>query len=670
LTQAAQSSRTPEKLPLESYSGKILRGFLQWVSMAAAVLMVMGAAPAARAQISPGPLARAHQSLDGPANCTKCHTASVRSRAFRCVECHREIGAELTHHRGLHSTYPQGGEPGSECVKCHSDHNGENFNLLHWDPTPKGFDHSKTGYVLDGKHVGVGCRACHTSQHIPAAARGLLREKDLNHTYFGRTTECASCHEDHHQGRLGPNCAQCHSTQDWKSTRVNEQGFDHSKTRYPLTGLHREVACQKCHVAGSDGLPRYTGIAFATCASCHADPHKGEFKQDCASCHTTGTWKKSGFVSSFDHSKTAFPLLGKHQEVGCIACHKSADFKIPVAHAACADCHTPDPHSGQFAKRADGGRCESCHTVDDWHSSTFSVADHAKTGFPLVAPHAKVECAQCHKPAGPKTVYKMAYARCVDCHEDEHKGQFAAAPWGNRCEQCHTGLTWKTSNYTIDKHQKGTFALTGAHMAVACNDCHKPMAGSPVALYHFSKLDCATCHEDIHHGEFASRMAMLSASHQPVSCEACHVTKDWHDLSRFDHSTTKFALEGSHRAVACIDCHKPPNLERSMVHVEFSKAPSGCSECHENPHADQFGERAEKCAECHNSNKWRPSLFDHEKTTFSLKGGHQGVACGACHTLKRPVAGALVLFYKPTPKACEACHSNGVPKATSPGSGK
>jgi hypothetical protein len=32
------------------------------------------------------------------------------------------------------------------------------------------------------------------------------------------------------------------------------------------------------------------------------------------------------------------------------------------------------------------------------------------------------------------------------------------------------------------------------------------------------------------------------------------------------------------------------------------------------------------------------------------------------------VKGEQVLFYKPTPKACEACHSSGVPKQTTPGS--
>ena len=52
--------------------------------------------------------------------------------------------------------------------------------------------------------------------------------------------------------------------------------------------------------------------------------------------------------------------------------------------------------------------------------------------------------------------------------------------------------TWKTSNFTIALHQKSKYPLTGAHIAVACNDCHKPMLGSPKALYHFKSVECTT----------------------------------------------------------------------------------------------------------------------------------------------------------------------------------
>ena len=201
------------------------------------VLLAIGLAQAAYAQISPGPLARPHHDIDGPANCTKCHTQSVRERAFKCTECHREIAAELDQHRGLHSTFPNGGQPGSQCAKCHSDHNGENFNMLHWEPTHTGFDHSKTGYVLDGKHATVECRACHQSKNIPSVARGVLAQekKDPNRTYFGLSTQCVTCHEDIHKGSFGPTCTQCHNTTNWKAAKVEEKGFDHSKTRYPLT---------------------------------------------------------------------------------------------------------------------------------------------------------------------------------------------------------------------------------------------------------------------------------------------------------------------------------------------------------------------------------------------------------------------------------------------------
>jgi hypothetical protein len=373
---------------------------------------------------------------------------------------------------------------------------------------------------------------------------------------------------------------------------------------------------------------------------------------------------KTSFVSTFDHSKTKYPLLGKHREVSCLTCHKSGDFKSPIAHTLCADCHKTDPHSGQFAKRADGGKCESCHTVDGFKPTTYTLVDHAKTGFPLVMPHASVKCESCHKPAGKQTLYRVKFARCIDCHEDVHKGQFAGEPWQNRCEQCHNGSSFKKSTMTLVLHQKTRFPLTGGHVAVACNDCHKPMRDSNIPVYHFSELNCTSCHDDIHHGEFAERMKVRNAEGKPAGCEVCHSTKEWSELTKFDHTKTHFVLEGAHRAVVCIDCHRPPNMEHTMLHVEFSKASSRCSDCHENPHSDQFGVRASDCASCHNSSKWKPSLFDHEKTSFSLKGGHQNVRCSACHMNKKTIDGNVVLFYKPTTSVCADCHGTNVPKPT------
>jgi len=134
--------------------------------------------------------------------------------------------------------------------------------------------------MLDGKHAGVSCRACHTAKHISSAERNSLAGKDLEHTWLGLSASCITCHEDKHQGRFGTNCSQCHSTVDWKAAKIDTKQFDHSKTRYPLTGMHLNVTCAKCHTPGADGLPRYAGIQFASCTFCHQDPHKSEFNKD------------------------------------------------------------------------------------------------------------------------------------------------------------------------------------------------------------------------------------------------------------------------------------------------------------------------------------------------------------------------------------------------------
>jgi len=620
------------------------------------------------AQISPGPLSHAHQSLSGSTNCATCHKLGGQ-RTFKCLECHTEIATRIAAHKGLHATYHI--EPGSsqDCARCHSEHNGEDFPLIEWDP--KTFDHKQTGYALEGKHAGLACNRCHTADKVSASERTTIRTKDLNKTFLGLSQACVPCHQDEHKGRLAPNCSHCHNFEDWKTVTVGQ--FDHSKTRYPLTGLHAQVACQKCHTPGPDNKPRYVGIPFGKCADCHTDPHRGSFVQGCESCHNTSGWKKisvSAVNERFDHSKTKYPLLGKHAEVDCLQCHRSGDFKKPLPFQKCMDCHMPDPHNGQFAKRPDGGECASCHGVEGWKPSKFTVKDHASTAYPLQGGHAKLECAQCHIPKGKDTLFKVKFQRCTDCHSDQHAGQFAAAPYANACDRCHNLEGYKPSTFTLARHKETHFLLTGGHIAVPCGDCHKESADfkpRPTALYRWKELSCTSCHSDPHKGQFKERMQVLRSNGTAVGCEACHSTKSWRELSGFDHSKTSFPLLGTHRATACIDCHKPTNMETRLINVDFKAAPTKCEDCHEDVHGRQFAKgNTTPCAGCHNSTKWKPSLFDHDKrSAFSLQGAHRNVKCGACHRLTRLVAGKTVLFYKPTPKDCAACHGTSTPTAKS-----
>jgi hypothetical protein len=624
----------------------------------------------ATAQISPGPLSRAHSSLSGATNCTSCHRVAGKA-TFKCLECHTEIAGRIAAGRGFHARSVAKNTGSQTCSTCHSEHNGEQFAIIKWEPSQQQFDHAKTGWPLTGKHAPLACNRCHTPANVVASEKSQIKVKDLSRTFLGLPRDCIACHKDIHNGQLGRTCEQCHSTNDWKTV----PSFDHSKTRYVLTGAHTRVACEKCHTpAEPGGAPRWKGLVFDRCNACHNDPHRAAFASPCQSCHTTVAWKSvapAQLAGKFDHSKTKYPLEGKHVELRCDQCHAAGDFKKPIAFQNCSNCHRDDPHSGQFARRADKGECSSCHTVQGFKPAKFGLPEHARTGYPLQGKHAAVRCEQCHIPAGKATLYRIKFAQCTDCHKDAHAGQFAAAPNLNRCEGCHTLQGYRPSTFTLARHETSRFPLAGSHVAVACGDCHKPLdelADKKVARYRFEDRSCTACHQDPHRGQFRERMLKVGSGGSPLGCEACHSLSSWKELSKFDHGATAFALVGAHRAVACADCHRPPNLETTLANVNFRQAPKVCEDCHKDPHGGQFAVNAQptQCAPCHNTNKWKPSLFDHARTRFPLEGVHKNVRCARCHSNIKVVNGADVLFYKPTPIECAACHGPNVVPAQVP----
>jgi hypothetical protein len=76
----------------------------------------------------------------------------------------------------------------------------------------------------------------------------------------------------------------------------------------------------------------------------------------------------------------------------------------------------------------------------------------------------------------------------------------------------------------------------------------------------------------------------------------------------------------------------PPLEETGTVTV--TGAPTACSKCHENSHADQFAAR-QRLRRLPQQQQMKPSLFDREKTAFSLQGSHRDVPCSACDTLRK-----------------------------------
>ncbi|MBI1787321.1 MAG: hypothetical protein HYR60_07195 [Acidobacteria bacterium] len=590
------------------------------MSRSSSILLVLLTASVLPGQISPGPLSQAHQHLGGATQCIACHTFGAGAPKFKCQNCHSEIAVRVRDNRGFHAGK-------TDCVKCHTDHFGKTFNIVKWETTPAEFDHRQAGYPLQGRHAGLACARCHNGRNVSAAGPPSVKVKDLNHTYLGLAPRCATCHNDVHKGQLGPECAKCHTgLQAWKPVA----GFDHSTARFHLTGLHGRVACAGCHRDN-----QFRGVAFASCGDCHKDPHRGAFQGSCQSCHSTSGWKPARLTSSFDHGSTRFPLQGLHANTGCFKCHASSNFKEPVPHERCADCHRPDPHKGQFA----GKDCAACHNETGFKPSLFTRPMHQKTAYPLQAKHASVACEKCHLPAGPDTVYKVRFDACNACHKDAHAGQFS----GQKCEACHTIDAFRPSTFTLTRHQQSRFPLRDSHAAAACVECHKSPANRfppPPAQFKFESLNCVTCHADPHQGQFQA------SKHE---CESCHNLKSWKETLSFDHSKTRFALAGAHRAVHCTQCHRPANLSASVRQVTFRDATAACQGCHEDIHRGQF---QDTCSSCHAEVAWKPTTFDHEtRSSFSLAGAHKAVACRQCHDRR------TVVPYKGTPSKCSACHA-------------
>ncbi len=503
------------------------------------------------------PLEGAHGSLE----CQTCH----RPENIADADALRAVGRSLEKTLlGLSAS----------CASCHEDEHRGQFegrvcSSCHGMDSFAGadsFDHSGAAFALTGAHTRVECDRCHAVEET--AGGPVTRFRPVEHA------QCAACHSDPHRGGLGPSCSDCHSTDSWQST----PGFDHARTRFPLTGRHRQVGCAECHgaaAATSGGDPqRFRGVVFAACSDCHGDPHEGRLGAACADCHDTRGWNRVA-ADRFDHAQTDFPLDGAHATVDCESCHRPGQpLRIPGAER-CETCHE-DEHLGQFRRRADGGSCASCHTVEGFVPSLFELADHQQTGFALEGRHQAVACADCHR----ETTFRsnagaLASTRrfqfedlsCESCHEDPHDGTARVAERG--CASCHGNDGWEL--LTFD-HGSTRFPLEGMHAEAACLDCHletrgpRPAGSADLRLALSVDPACESCHDDPHDGQFAGREA---------GCASCHRSDGWGEVS-FDHAVTRFPLTGAHGRAECAACH----AESSSGARRFAGTPIACEACH------------------------------------------------------------------------------------------
>ncbi|RME33445.1 MAG: cytochrome C [Gammaproteobacteria bacterium] len=173
-----------------------------------------------------------------------------------------------------------------------------------------------------------------------------------------------------------------------------------------------------------------------------------------------------------------------------------------------------------------------------------------------------------------------------------------------------------------------------------CERCHQPF--SKVLQ---SRL-CRDCHDkvdrDIRTGEgFHGRIPDI----EYTECRHCHTDHKGRradilllNESTFDHGRTDFLLEGAHRKLECLSCHRAGH--------KFREAPHECSACHREDDVHR-GELGKQCDKCHDSSIWKSRRFNHDNTRFPLRQRHRQVDCAACHPGQR---------YRDLPKKCVGCH--------------
>lgn len=596
-------------------------------ALVVAWILVLGVAVprlAAAQLLSPGPLSHAHKSLDDDDQCSRCHESGKQVSARLCLDCHKDLGAQFAASRGLHGKQYKG----KPCEECHVEHIGRNTKLVRW---PGGamekLDHRQTGWLLEGGHTKVKCLECHTKKSPQGKPQ-----------FVGVKTTCAGCHKDPHTGKFGTDCRKCHSVVRWED--FERKAFDHGLAKFQLTGKHTTVACEKCHLGSP---PKWKPVEFATCESCHKDPHKGGFKpKACTACHDTGGWDSAAAKMRKNHP--GLSLANGHARVACETCHDRGNNRAPSKGSKCVSCHKP-VHLAQF-----GNRCEGCHASIKWVGIPASVGreSHGKTRYPLAGKHVAVDCARCHptsKPA-PRRFKNLAFDTCRACHADDHKGEFAARGNGE-CAQCHTVAGFAPTTFGLNEHATTKFALDGKHVATPCGSCHT--SPRPRLDFRLAKQACADCHANPHGTQFAAEMAK-------GGCASCHTTADWHQPS-IDHST--WPLEGAHARTACASCHG--EQQQGAQPAAYRGVPRTCEGCHDDVHAGQFrqSQPARECKACHDPTSFEiAKTFDHDKTRYPLRGKHQPLACSACHKPETLRNGTTAVRWRLGYMQCKDCHAN------------
>jgi hypothetical protein len=510
--------------------------------------------------------------------CAGCHEdAHEGQMVLECYQCH---GQESFLREGLDSRGHEffvpltGGHGGLDCETCHVPDQPTGLEAL-----------GRAGRPSEPRE----CGDCHETPHEPAFLAGVAQ-------LAGKTPEssCGACHRSGH-------------------TSFREETLELAYAQHALTGFrldppHDEASCADCHERALETFAeRYPGRGQEDCASCHDDPHGGQFEQGpfagqgCLACHERGRFEPHVFGLEL-HERTAMPLTGLHAETACEECHRVEAEGVPRTFhgtpAECSACHA-DAHRAFFVERArliaelSSPECGTCHDTTSFGTVEEGRFDHGFwTGFPVDGAHAQEDCALCHADAhepdelgrrfGRVADHFGAFEGCRTCHADPHQGAFDGPGFAQQvagrtdCARCHTTSSFRAFPDGFAHGRWTGFELDGAHAAVGCSGCHEPLRRPDEHGRTWGRARgraCADCHADPHAGQFAQA--------GQANCARCHYAgKSFADLSFHHNWHSRFLLDEAHEKLACSACHEPELAEGGKQVVRYRPLGMKCVDCH------------------------------------------------------------------------------------------
>jgi hypothetical protein len=363
---------------------------------------------------------------------------------------------------------------------------------------------------------------------------------------------------------------------------------------------------------------------------------------DCSDCHRSSDWRDLK-LGDFDHSKTAFPLVGAHTVQNCTACHQGTTLaekhQFSQTPGSCADCHL-DVHETTL-----GNDCAACHQPESW-TVILESFNHEKTVFPLQGSHRFAPCQACHTEK-PMIRFDYTPTECYACHRADYERaenpDHVASGFSLDCQGCHEDKTpaW-VSNFD---HNLTAFPLIGLHKPVLCADCH-------VDNQYDLPTDCQDCHLEVY--DTTDEPDHKYYGYPAEECAACHSEFGW-EPHIYQHDLV----------LSCVSCHLPDYVNATKpVHDSTIGYSQDCERCHtatdtwEGAAFDHQGIVTD-CISCH--------LQDYTNATDPVHDPNLGFTqtCESCHHTFDSWQGAS-FDHEGIVSGCVNCHLSDYTNATDP----